>query len=473
MTLFKKLILSYAVIIIISIGITIIATVRMRNLNKFTLTLTHRTVPVILEEKRAESLFQQLKMSQRKYQIFPEDEFKEFFFKKSEELRDQLHVLTGKLTQETEQKALEDIKKELSAYNALFLYNTHKDKKTRSNQKEINTCEERFMVLLSLLFNATEKNLKEQLDRSSLLQKNTLRFIWVTLGFSVALMIMLAGFFAHYLTYSIRRLQKGARKIAEGDFNYELSIRSQDEVGELTEDFNAMAQKLKNMEETKAHFMAMVLHDLKGPITAMKGTITLMLEKKESLPPHLRASLELTNSEIEHLNRLVDDLNEVSHIDSGIFRLIRMPFSLQELIGELVSSMQPVLKELNQKIELMVDSNISKIKGDRDRIKQVFTNLISNASRFSPVGGIIHVSVEAKSDRAFCQVRDSGTGIPKGQEKIIFEKFQTGEPGLSKRVGSGLGLYIVKKMIDFHGGRIWFQSEEGKGTTFYFTFPYV
>lgn len=474
MTLIKKLLISYAVIIAISTIITIVATVRLHNLNEFTLTITNQVVPALMEEKKAEVLFYNLRNIVKKYRIFPGAEFREYFFKKIDQLRDVLDSLKDKVPGENEKQIIEKMKKELEDYRKLFQINiTEFTSPDKELEKKFKKSEEHFSELSLSLVNETEKILQEKLEESSRMKRNTSRFIWSILLISVIVMAIVVAFFAHYLTYSIRRLQRGARKIASGDFNYELSIPEDDEVGELTADFNAMAKKLRDMEEVKAHFMTMVLHDLKGPITAMKGSVTLLLEKKETFSSQQRDSLELVNHEIEHLNRLVDDLNEVAHIDSGIFKIIRAPFSLQRLLGELVVGMQPVLQEASLKIDLMVDSNIPEINGDRDRIKQVFSNLVANASHFSPKSGIIRVSAEAKSDRVFCQVTDSGPGISEEKGKHIFDKFKAGDSAPSKRVGSGLGLYIAKKILDFHGGRIWFQSTKGKGTTFYFSLPYL
>lgn len=473
MTLSKRIIVSYAVIIVISAVITLIATIRLHNLNSFTLAITNQIVPALLEEKRAESLFYQLRNIVKKSRVFPGEEFREYFFKKIDDLRNHLDSIDKKLTGDEEKRILRSMAEELEGYQKLFTIKLDGfSQKDKDMLEKFEKSERRFSEFSVSLIKETEKILQDKLAQSSRMREDTSRFIWSMFLAAAVAMVVLAVFFTQYLTYSIRRLQKGTRKIAEGNFDYVLSVKENDEVGDLTSDFNIMAQKLKDTESMKAHFMSMVLHDLKGPITVMKGTLSLFLENKKDVPQKMMSSMEIINNEIEHLNRLVDDLNEVAHIDSGIFKMVRMPFNVQQLLGELVAGIQPLLQETNQKIELIVDSKIPKINGDRDRIKQVFTNLLTNASRFSPKDGIIRISAEAKADRVYCQVTDSGPGIPADKSKHIFEKFQKGDSIISKRIGSGLGLYIVKKIIDFHGGRIWFQSPEGQGTTFYFTLPY-
>jgi signal transduction histidine kinase len=208
-------------------------------------------------------------------------------------------------------------------------------------------------------------------------------------------------------------------------------------------------------------------------MTAIKGMVTMLLEKRQTIDPALAQYLDVVNRESDHLNRLVNDLSEVAHIDSGIFRLAKTTFTIQELIAEVMDGWKNTLSEAHMTFDSVVDPHIPPLAADRDRVKQIFNNLINNAIYYSPAGGVIKLVAESKTDRVYCQITDTGPGIPKEMEKHIFEKFNHAEAKSVKRLGTGLGLYIVKKIIDVHGGRIWFHSVEGSGTTFYFTVPYV
>ncbi|MBD3271864.1 MAG: HAMP domain-containing protein, partial [Elusimicrobia bacterium] len=321
MSLTKKIFLSYGIIILISVVITVIATVRMNTLNEFILTISNNLVPILIKEEKLDKQFDQLASLEKKFRILHDEELKEGFFKGLENLKSNLEQIEEQNTHPKTKEILNDIRLALTHYEGLFHYSVRGPGPLRTDHEQnVKESETRLVRLIGALFNSTEENLKNKLMNSQTLRKNTERFIWIFLSLAIVVMGILGGIFAQYLTYSLRRLQQGARKIADGNFDYELSVRSHDEVGDLTADFNAMAQKLSAMENAKAQFMSMVMHDLKGPITALKAGATMLLEKKKAFSAELHDSLELINHEVEHLNRMIDDLNEIAHIDSGTYR---------------------------------------------------------------------------------------------------------------------------------------------------------
>jgi len=217
---------------------------------------------------------------------------------------------------------------------------------------------------------------------------------------------------------------------------------------------------------------------LKTPLTSIANCSELLLtEGFTRSPEEQKKYLEIIGEEVQRLDRLIDDVLVITRMEAG-----KLPFNLQNvdilsLVERAVIQHQPVARKrgLNLKFKAEPTPELLSVKADPDRIKQVLSNLISNAIKFTPAGGEITVSVKTKTvngnKSALVSVSDTGVGIPRSEWESIFEKFTQLEQVEHHSVGSGLGLPIAKKIVEIHNGRIWLESEEGRGTTFYFTVP--
>ncbi len=236
-------------------------------------------------------------------------------------------------------------------------------------------------------------------------------------------------------------------------------------------------EKLKQVDKLKDEFVSLASHELRTPMTVIKSYVWLLLEGKTgALTPqqmeYLRRSYESTNRLID----MVNDMLNISRIESGRFTIDPKPMNIVSLVQEVVSEMQPKAAELGIQLFVTVPAEpLPEISADADRIKQVIINLIGNALKFTSKEGSISVSCEEKDGSVLIKVRDTGMGVkPEDMEKL-FKKFNMlGGSYLTKQAGqgSGLGLYLSKNLIELHRGRIWVESEgEGKGATFLFTLP--
>lgn len=226
-------------------------------------------------------------------------------------------------------------------------------------------------------------------------------------------------------------------------------------------------KELKAIEET---FISSLVHDLKSPIYAEQKALEFILSRKadvniQSIKPYLN-DMYLTN---EELLRIITNLLTVYSMDLGQHELKREPANINKIIGDAVRTIKPLAYDNESSIVLNLQKNIMDISLDSEEIRRVFINLLSNAINHNPKGIEINISVEIKENELLTSISENGIGISEENKANIFEKYRT----TKRRVGTGLGLYLSKQIVEYHGGKIWFESEEGKGSTFFFTLPLI
>ncbi len=232
-------------------------------------------------------------------------------------------------------------------------------------------------------------------------------------------------------------------------------------------------EKLKTVDHMKTEFVTVVSHELRTPLTTIKAFVELIMMKPE-IPEQKRTTfLNTINAETDRLKRMITDLLDLARIESGTITWQREALSIEEVVGDAVTSMGPLFENKGLRVTTAFDSPHTTVSGDRDRLVQVMINILSNAAKFTPPGGEIRIAVRQEAnEQVAVQISDNGVGIPEESLDRIFEKFHRSLGHSSCAVeGTGLGLAIAKQIIDFHGGRIWAASGPGKGSTFTFTLP--
>jgi len=293
----------------------------------------------------------------------------------------------------------------------------------------------------------------------------------IPLGF-VAFILMLMA--VSWGVRSVRRLSvpldnllEASGKVAEGDFSARVEERGPPEVRALTRGFNSMAERLQVNDQQRRAMLADVSHELRTPITVIQGNVEGILD---GLYPADEERLRSIMEETQILSRLVDDLRTLALAESGSLQLRREPTDLKELIRDTVAGFEAQAKEKDLKIELLLE-DIGEIDIDPLRIREVLTNVLTNALRYTPSNGEVKVGVkesrvgEERSVTVFIQ--DSGTGIESADLSHIFDRFYKS----SDSGGMGLGLSIAKYLVEAHGGKIWAESDVGKGTKISFVIP--
>lgn len=271
---------------------------------------------------------------------------------------------------------------------------------------------------------------------------------------------------------ALRESQERIKKL-----NQELEQR----VRERTAELEKALEELKKLDEMKDSFLSAISHEFRTPLTSIRSFSEILLGYEDEDPKTQKEFLHIINAESERLSRLVNDLLDLSQIESGRMVFRDDVMSLEEVIRETARIQFPSLSQKSLRLMLDFPPDLPAVYADRDRVKQVIGNLLHNAINFSFKGGEIRISAEALMDDVsgapigwiLVRVCDEGVGIEEKDLTLIFEKYN---PRLSdtlrdKPRGTGLGLPISKEIISHYGGSIWVESEKMKGSTFFFTLP--
>lgn len=276
---------------------------------------------------------------------------------------------------------------------------------------------------------------------------------------------------ARRFTGPLEELTAAAKKMAEGKLDQHIEFSSSDEIGRLAEQFNDMANRLNYYTSNLKKFAADVAHEVRTPLTTM-GLLTKALKEHEMEPEQRKEFIGDLDNELERLTALVNDLLELSKLEKDIteHEELSLNLLLENIIGE--NQFRFARAGLNLTEEMPEEEIIA--RAAPLQLRQVVGNLLDNALNYTPPGGTVHVLLSHDDKNALVSVEDTGIGIPEEDLKYIFERFFRVERARSRaRGGTGLGLAIVSEIIAKHGGKVWVESVEGKGSTFYFSLPLV
>jgi signal transduction histidine kinase len=325
-------------------------------------------------------------------------------------------------------------------------------------------------MMSGMMLGTAEQNFIQEVNRS----------LWLAGLVGIGVAVILSLMVTHRLTTPLRHLTTVARRIASGDLSQRVRLRSRDEVGELAFAFDTMAESLERKERDRRQLLADIAHELRTPLTVLQGNLEAMLDGVVPPTPEELASL---HQESLLLSRLVTDLRDLSLAEAGQLRLERAPADLKKLLADGMAGIETQASQQQISLRLEVSPDLPSVMIDSDRIRQVLHNLLSNSLRYTPPGGSIEVGAKrleaaapetssASPPQVLVWVSDTGRGISAQDLPHIFDHFYRADKSRQRASGgSGLGLAIVKHFVEAHGGRVWAESQPGKGSTFYFTLP--
>ncbi len=301
---------------------------------------------------------------------------------------------------------------------------------------------------------------------------NLRRALWQA-GLAAGILGLILGLMlSRVLSAPLARLTAAARAIASGDLSQRVPESGPEEVAELGRAFNQMAEALARAEELRRNLVADIAHELRTPLTVIQGNLRAILDGVFPLEAQEIATIY---DETRLLSRLVNDLRELAQAEAGQLNLERRPVDAAELIQAAVSSFGPVASDRGIHLEAELPPDLPQAHADPDRISQVLRNLVANALRHTPKGGRVTIAAEAgPTGFITIRVRDTGSGIAPEDLPYVFERFWRADRSRARDSGgAGLGLAIARHLVEAHGGEIGVESQEGQGTTFWFTLPTV
>lgn len=281
--------------------------------------------------------------------------------------------------------------------------------------------------------------------------------------------IPLSAVLARRLIRPLREMNRTTRAIAEGEYRTRVAVRSNDEIGELAESLNRMAAGLERVEALRRELVANVAHEIRTPLTNLEGYLEAVLD---GVFPADRVNIDRLRRQTARLHRLVDDLTQLAGVEALTTRLELQPATVRELVTDGVDPLGPRFAAAGVGLEVVVADGLPPVLADHDRVVQVLTNLLDNALRFTDRGGGVRIEAANGPSDVRITVADTGCGINPEDLPHIFERFFRSDRSRSRDTGgSGIGLAIVKAIVEAHGGTIAVTSQPSRGTRFEFALP--
>lgn len=286
---------------------------------------------------------------------------------------------------------------------------------------------------------------------------------------AMAIAVVAGVLLARSLTGPLRELTAATRAMAQGTLGQRVSVRSPDELGELAASFNQMSAQLDQSQALRRQMTADVAHELRTPLSIVLGHVEAL---RDGVLPLTQETFDIVHDEVQRLNRLVRDLHTLSLAEAKELPLELGPVSPHSVLADVAATHAVRVQQKGISLEVQAGPDLRDIHVDYDRMAQVLHNLLDNAIRYTASGGRIILSAAEVPGAIRVSVRDSGPGIAPEELEQVFERLYRGDRSRHRgEGGSGLGLAIAKAIVEGHGGRIWAESEPGKGATFIVELP--
>lgn len=293
----------------------------------------------------------------------------------------------------------------------------------------------------------------------------TLRYILlVTIVVAALASLFVSLLLARRLSRPVRDMEQATQRIAAGDLDVRLDGYPPDEIGRLAESINRMTERLEHLEAARTRFISEISHDLRTPLTAIKGLLVNLID--DGSEPNERASLEIAERETDRLIRLVNQLLDLARWQGGRLELNRRPVDVGAIARDAVALSEGRARHRQITLSADVPPNLPTISADPDRVQRVILNLLDNGIKFTPSGGQVMLTVRQRADEIEISVQDTGRGLTDEEQERAFEPYYRGQGG-----GAGLGLTIARAIVEAHGGQMGIENSQGQGCLAWFTLP--
>lgn len=293
--------------------------------------------------------------------------------------------------------------------------------------------------------------------------------LWIAIVIAMMISALIFNYFAKRLVIEpLEYINNGARRLAKGEVEKRVEVVSNDEIGELAESFNIMAESIEKSDNITKEFISNVSHELRSPITSIKGFVGGIID---GVIPKDKENyyMNIVYDEVNRLARLVNDLLDMSAMESGKFNLVVSEFDINSVIKLCILNLERKIESKGLSLDATFNDKRSFVVADRDRIIQVLTNLLENAIKYSEANGDIKVDVYSKGEKMYISIFNSGENISKEDINHIWDRFYKSDKSRTNKISTGLGLSIVRLILSQHNEEVWVKNVDEKGVAFIFT----
>jgi two-component system sensor histidine kinase GlrK len=458
--------------------VSVYAILKIRQLNRATDYILNIDNRILEDQKKlAEAILSQVRY-ERKYFIIRDNTFYKQFLSAKGEFDKYLDDVLSVVDSPPKKECLEKIKSHYEDYQSLINQEMKHVKANRRYRKRAydagkEKATDGILEQLEMLENYSRQDIRNRITFLEEAGASAERFAVVMSGAAILLVIATSFLITRGITRPLTALMGKTKEISSGVFKGNLSISSPPEISELSIAFNSMCDKLSVVDRMKSDFLSSMSHELRTPLTSIKEGTSLLLEGVAgTITDKQRRLLNILAEESNRLIGLVSSLLDLSKMEAGMTAYSFEATRLIPLINKVVEEIGPIAEARKIGVETEIDPGLPLLRLDGERMLQALRNIIGNAMKFTPNGGKVKISVQPVDHGVKVSVADTGPGIPAKDLSTIFEKFQQAPlPGSYLTTGTGLGLAIVKHIITSHGGKIWAESEPGKGSLFVFVLP--
>ena len=287
---------------------------------------------------------------------------------------------------------------------------------------------------------------------------------------AILVAVALSIFASRRIVRPIQTMMQASQRIAGGDYGHRVEVPGQDELGVLARAFNQMSETLERTEQRRLEAIGDLAHELRTPLSSIKSMMEGLMDGVLAAEP---ATFLRVQREVARLQRLVHDLEELARVEGGQSALALRPVNMANLLHAAADRLQPQFEDKDVRLRIEAPCDLPPVQADASRLLQVLLNLLGNALRYTPSGGQVTVSACREGQQMVISVHDTGIGIAAEHLPFLYERFyRIDKSRTSASGGSGIGLTIVRHLVEAHGGRIWAVSPgPGQGSTFSFTLP--
>jgi signal transduction histidine kinase len=403
-----------------------------------------------------------LRRLEARHAVLRDAAYVRLFIERARAFESDLAALGGLVSTPAERQILAGTSEQLRSYRRL-------GERPPTERAGVEQAAMQLETLVQQLYGQSNAELSRRGRETGRLEEQSRLVALVAIVTSLAVSLAIALFASLRIVRPLRELRAAALDVERRKCSEPIPVRGLDEIAELTNGFNRMATRLRELDALKQHLFSAITHDLRTPLTVIAWSAERLGTGAPGMASERQASLvENIQMNTTRLLSLVNQLLDLGKLKTGKLQLDLDPTDVASLIQGAVDEIRPWAEDRSLRLELTVSDSIPKLLLDSKRMHQVLVNLLANAVKFSKPAGLITLTAEVVDHDVVVKVSDTGIGIPASLQTTVFERY---EQGHADRGGTGLGLAIVKGFVLAHGGRVWVKSEEGRGSCFAFTLP--